>query len=125
MIFAGIAVPHPVLVLFDKLGSGICFTGSAGDCVAGVGGVDGLVAGAAGFVWACAIPAVPSAANSATAYSVRFIESSYSVTCHHAIAAQVRVHFMARCGKVSFWTRALKLVWSRCRTLRGIPSSDG
>jgi hypothetical protein len=68
-------ISHPVLV-FGKPGSGICFIGSAGEGAAA--GEDGLVAGGAGFVCACASPAVPSAANSATAYSVRFIESSYA-----------------------------------------------
>jgi hypothetical protein len=73
MIRAGIAVPHPVLVLFGKPGSGICFIGSTGDGATGAG-VDGLFAGGVGFVCACTSPAVPSAANSATAYSVRFIK---------------------------------------------------
>jgi hypothetical protein len=63
-LLSGFTIPHPVLV-FGKLGSGICFVGSADDGAAGAG-VDGF-AGGAGFICACASPAVPSAANSATA----------------------------------------------------------
>jgi hypothetical protein len=74
-LLSGFTIPHPVLV-FGNVGSGICFGGSAVDEV--VGGGAGLVGGGAGLICACASPAVPSAANSATAYSVRFIESSYS-----------------------------------------------
>lgn len=60
---SGIPNPHPVRLLLGNVGSGICFIGS---------GADGLAGGGAVFICACASPAVPSAANSATAYSVRF-----------------------------------------------------